>query len=202
MRTMRRFLVNHRWLLAMLLASIAFAAVCAKLNTSGNLVVAGATSHVMIDYPDASIVDRTAVGTAQDDLALLQQHAALDASLMTTPPVLDAIGKRMGVPGGQISGIADITAPAPIQFTMAGSEEHASQLVSLRGAVPARAPALSLRADSHHLRRSAIGRRRAASGHLRHSGPRRLPAIGGPATRLPDIRSFHSSVRWAAREAG
>lgn len=130
MRTMRRFLVNHRWLLAMLLASMAFAAVCAKLNTSGNLVVAGATSHVMIDYPDASIVDRTAVGTAQDDLVLLQQHAALDASLMTTPPVLDAIGKRMGVPGGEISGIADITAPAPIQFTMAGSEEHASQLAA------------------------------------------------------------------------
>ena len=130
MRTMRRFLVNHRWLLAILLASMAFAAVCAKLNTSGNLVVAGATSHVMIDYPDASVVDRSAIGTVQDDLALLQQHAALDASLMTTLPVLDAIGKRMGVPSGQISGVADITAPAPIQFTMAGSEQHASQLVA------------------------------------------------------------------------
>ena len=130
MRTMRRFLVNHRWLLAMLLASMVFAAVCAKLNTSGNLVVAGATSHVMIDYPDASVVDRSAIGTVQDDLALLQQHAALYASLMTTLPVLDAIGKRMGVPSGQISGVADITAPAPIQFTMAGSEQHASQLVA------------------------------------------------------------------------
>ncbi|MFZ0041391.1 MAG: O-antigen ligase family protein [Solirubrobacteraceae bacterium] len=130
MRTMRRFLVNHRWLLAVLLASTVFAAVCAKLNTSGNLTVAGATSHVMIDYPNASIVDRSAIGTAQDDLALLQQHATLYASLMTTPPVLDAIGKRMGVPGGRISGIADITVPAPIQFTMAGSEEHASQLVA------------------------------------------------------------------------
>src|ERR1700733_5691222 len=99
MRKMRRFLVNHRWLLAMLLASTVFAAVCAKLNTSGNLVVAGGTSPVMIDYPNASVVDRSAIGTVQDDLALLQQHAVLDASLMTTPPVLDAIGKRMGVPG-------------------------------------------------------------------------------------------------------
>jgi hypothetical protein len=130
MRKMRRFLVNHRWLLAMLLASTVFAAVCAKLNTSGNLVVAGATSHVMIDYPNASVVDRSAIGTVQDDLALLQQHAVLDASLMTTPPVLDAIGKRMGVPGDQISGVVDITASAPVQFTMAGSEEHASQLVA------------------------------------------------------------------------
>ena len=64
----------------------------------------------------------------QDDLLLLQQHAVLDASLMTTTPVLDAIGKRMGVPGAEISGIADITTPAPLQFTMAGSEKHASQL--------------------------------------------------------------------------
>ena len=130
MRTMRRFFLNHRWLVAMLLASTTFGAVCVKLNTSGNLVVAGATSNVMIDYPDASVVDRSAIGTAQDDLALLQEHAALYASLMTTQPVLDAIGKRMGVPGDQISGIADVTSPAPIQFTMAGSEEHASQLVA------------------------------------------------------------------------
>jgi hypothetical protein len=130
MRKLRRFLVNYRWLLAVLSASMVFAAVCAKLNTSGNLVVAGATSQVMIDYPDASVVDRSAIGTVQDDLQLLQQHAALYASLMTTPPVLDAIGKRMGVPGGQISGVAYVTAPAPLQFTMAGSEEHASQLVA------------------------------------------------------------------------
>ena len=127
---MPRFFVRHRWLLTTLLASMVFAAVCAKLNTSGNLVVAGATSHVMIDYPDASVVDRSAIGTAQDDLALLQQHAALDASLLTTTPVLADVGKRMGVPGSQISGVADITAPAPVQFTMAGSEEHASQLVA------------------------------------------------------------------------
>jgi len=128
MRKLRRFVVNHRWLLAMLLASTVFGAVCAKQNTSGNLVVAGATSHVMIDYPDASVVDRSAAGTEQDDLALLQQHAALYGSLMTTPPVLDAIGKRMGVLGAEISGIDDITVPAPLQFTMAGSEKHASQL--------------------------------------------------------------------------
>lgn len=129
MRKLRRFLVNHRWLLAVLSASMVFAAVCAKLNTSGNLVVAGATSQVMIDYPDASVVDRTADGTVQDDLGLLHQHAALYASMMTTTPVLDAIGKRMGVPGNQISGVADITAPAGLQFTMAQSETHASQLV-------------------------------------------------------------------------
>ena len=130
MRKMRRFLLNHRWLLAMLVTSAVFGAVCAKMNTSGNLVVAGATSNVMIDYPDASVVDRSAIGTVQDDLALLEQHAQLDAGLLTTSPVLDAVGKRMGVPGDEISGITDITVSAPVQFTMAGSEEHASQLVS------------------------------------------------------------------------
>ena len=128
MRNMRRFVLHRRWPLAVLLASTVFAAVCTKLNTSGDLVVGGATSQVMVDYPDASVVDRIAAGTALDDLALLRQHAALDASLMTTTPVLDAIGKRMGVPGAEISGISDITAAAPLQFTMAGSEKHASQL--------------------------------------------------------------------------
>lgn len=114
----------------MLLVSTVFGAACAKVNTSGNLVVAGATSQVMVDYPDASVVDRSATGTELDDLSLLQQHATLDGSLMTTPPVLDAIAKRMGVPAGQISGVADVTTPAPLQFTMAGSEQHASELVA------------------------------------------------------------------------
>ena len=201
MRTMRRFLVNHRWLLAMLLASTLFGAVCAKLNTSGNLVVAGATSNVMIDYPNASIVDRNAIGTVQDDLGLLQQHAALDASLMTTPPVLDAIGKRMGVPASQISGIADITAPAPLQFTMAGSEEHASQLVASEA--PYRLelqpspsePILTIYTEAPSV---ASALRLATSATLGLGDYLRSVAEkqGFP------IRSFHSSVRWAAREAG
>ena len=74
----------------------------------------------MIDYPDASVTDRNTTGTVLDDLELLQQHAALYASLMTLPPVLDAIGKRMGVPADQISAIADITASVPLGFAMAG----------------------------------------------------------------------------------
>ena len=106
---MRRFFVRHRLLLAMLATSTLIGAVCAKLNTSGNLEVAAATTHVLIDDPDASIVDRSAL---PQDLSTLQNRAELYGRLMTTTPVLEAIGKRAGLPPDQISGVADITANA------------------------------------------------------------------------------------------
>lgn len=197
MRKMRRFLSKHRWLLAMLLASTMFGGICAKLNTSGNLVVAGATSHVMIDYPDASVIDRSAAGTVQDDLALLQQHATLDASLLTTPPVLDAIAKRLGVPAAQISAVTDITAVAPIQFTMAGSEKHASQLVASEA--PYRLelqpsptePILTIYAEAPSVG-GAVSLARAASlglgDYLRSVAERQ----GVPAQELPQLRVLGS----------
>ncbi len=122
---MNRLLLRHRLILALLAASTLVGAVCAKLNTSGNLEEAAATTHVLIDDPNASIVDRSALS---QDLSTLQDRAELYGRLMTTTPVLEAISKRAGVPPDQISGVADITANAPIQFTQAGSEERASQI--------------------------------------------------------------------------
>ena len=78
---MLRFLIRHRLMLALLVMSTLIGAVCAKLNTSGNLTVAAATTHVLIDDPDASIVDRTAV---PGDVATLQKRAVLYGRLMTT----------------------------------------------------------------------------------------------------------------------
>jgi hypothetical protein len=124
-----RFFVRHRLLLAMLVTSTLIGALCAKLNTSGNLEVAAATTHVLIDYPNASIVDRV---TLPQDLSSLQNRAELYARLMTSTPVLTAIGRRAGLPPDQISGVADITAPGPIQFLEAGSEEHANQIRASR----------------------------------------------------------------------
>lgn len=124
---MVRFVKRRRLLIALLVISTLVAAIAAKLNTSGNLVVAGATTHVLVDDPDVSIVDRTAL---PQDLRTLQARAELYGRLMTTPPVLDAIAKRARIPVNQISGVADITANVPIQFSEAGSEEHASQLVA------------------------------------------------------------------------
>ncbi|HEY3946767.1 MAG TPA: O-antigen ligase family protein [Solirubrobacteraceae bacterium] len=122
---------RRRSLLALLVVSTLVAAIAAKLNTSGNLVVAGATSHVLVDDPGLSIVDRTAL---PQDLQTLQARAELYGRLMTTKPVLDAIAKRAGIPADQISGVADITGNVPIQFSEAGSEEHASQLVASNAA--------------------------------------------------------------------
>jgi hypothetical protein len=126
---MLRLLVRHRFLLAVLATSTLIGAACAKLNTSGNLEVAAATTHVLVDYPDASILDRV---TLPQDLLSLQNRAELYGRLMTSTPVLTAIGRRAGLPPDQISGVADTTVAAPIQFLEAGSEEHANQIRASR----------------------------------------------------------------------
>jgi hypothetical protein len=126
---MPRFFARHRRLLALLLASTLIGAVCARLNTSGQLEAAAATTRVFIDDPGVSIVDRTAL---PQDLTNLKNYAELYGRLMTTSPVIEAIGRRARVPPDQISGVADFTADAPVQFTQAGSEEHASQLQASR----------------------------------------------------------------------
>ena len=82
-------LTHHRTLLVVLLTSTLIAAVCAKLNTSGNLQVAAAATHIMIDDPDASIIDRRAL---TQDVGTLQKRAELYSSLTVTTPGLD--GRR------------------------------------------------------------------------------------------------------------
>ena len=139
MRVLLRSVTRH-WLLAMLVTSTLIAGACAKLNTSGDLVVATATTHLMVDDPDASIVDRAAL---LQNVSTLQKRAELYGRLMTTPPVLAAIGKRAGVPPTEISGVADVPADVPIQFVQAGSEQHAYEIEASRA--PYR---LEMQADS------------------------------------------------------
>lgn len=119
------FFLRHRVMLAVLMTSTLIAGLCAKLNTSGNLVVAGASTHVVIDYPDASIVDRTAVWA---DFRSLQKRAVLYGRIMTTPPVLDDIARRAGVPSAELSGIARITEGEPHSLLQVGAEERADQV--------------------------------------------------------------------------
>jgi hypothetical protein len=110
-------------------ASTLIGAVCAKYNARGNLLVATATTHLLVDDPDASIIDRRAL---PQDVLTLQDRAELYGRLMTTSPVLDAIGKRAGLPGNQISGVARITANVPNELTQPGSEERADQIRASR----------------------------------------------------------------------
>jgi hypothetical protein len=122
---MPRLSTRTRLLLAVLATSTLVGAACAKLNTSGNLQVAAATTHLLIDAPDASIVDRRAL---PQDVSTLQKRAEVYGRLMVTTPVLEAIGRRAGLPADQISGVARITANVPETFTEPGSEERASQI--------------------------------------------------------------------------
>jgi hypothetical protein len=123
------FSARTRLLLVVLAVSTLVGAACAKLNTRGDLSVAAAATHVAIDDPDASIVDRRALA---QDLATLQKRAELYAHLVVTPPVLDAIARRAGLPANQISGVARTTADVPIPLTEPGSEERASQIQDSR----------------------------------------------------------------------
>jgi hypothetical protein len=122
---MLRSFASHRWLLAVLVTSTLIGAVCAKLNTAGNLTLAAATTHVMVDDPDVSIVDRRAL---PQDVATLQKRAELYGRLMVTTPVLEAVGKRAGLPPDQIAGVTRTTADVPIPLTEPASEERASQI--------------------------------------------------------------------------
>jgi hypothetical protein len=122
---MYHLLLRHRPLVAVLVISTLIAALCAKLNTTGNLTVAAAATHLLVDDPDASIVDRRAL---PQDVLTIQKRAELYGRLMVTTPVLEAIGKRAGVPGDRISGVARTTANVPIPLMQPGSEERADQI--------------------------------------------------------------------------
>jgi hypothetical protein len=124
-RVMPRLFVRHRLLLAVLVASALVGTACAKLNTTGNLTVGAAATHVMVDDPGASIVYRRAL---PQDVLTLQKRAELYGRLMVTTPVLEAIGKRAGLPPDEISGLARTTADVPTSLTEPGSEERASQI--------------------------------------------------------------------------
>src|SRR4051812_9962623 len=108
---MLRSLLRHRSLVAMLAISTVVGAAAAKYNTRGDLTIGGAAVHVMVDDPDTSILYRYAL---TQDLSNLERRAELYGRLLTTRPVLDAVGKRAGISGSAISGIARTTANVPI----------------------------------------------------------------------------------------
>ena len=87
------FFRHRRLVIAALVASALIGLAAAKLNTSGNLVVGVAATQVMVDYPQPSIVERSAIDA---DVTTLIKHAELYSHLMTTEPALDAIARRAG----------------------------------------------------------------------------------------------------------
>jgi len=119
---------RKRLIVAVLLVSTAVALVCAKVNTRGNLVVAGAATHVIIDDPGPSIVDRRALA---DDVVTLQERAELYGRLLVSDPVLADVARRAGIAPGQLSGVAR-SPGVPYTFTQPDSEVRAAQILDSR----------------------------------------------------------------------
>jgi hypothetical protein len=126
---MLQLLLRHRLFFAVLALSTLIGAFSAKLNTAGNLTVGAAKANVLVDTPDASILERRAL---PQDVLTIQKRAVYYGSLLTTTPGLDAVAKRAGIPPGQLSAVARTTADVPIPLTQPGSEERADQIVASR----------------------------------------------------------------------
>ena len=120
------FTPRTRRRLAVLAVAFLVGLVAAAYNSRGHLEGGVATTHVMIDYPGPSIVDRRAL---PQDVSTLQKHAELYARVLTSSDALDAVAKRAGIQPSQLSGVARLTAAA-IAFTQPDSEQRASQIVA------------------------------------------------------------------------
>jgi hypothetical protein len=117
-----------RRVIAVLAIATFVGAVGAKINTRGNLEVAGASTNVLVDTPDPSIIYR---GGPLADPRDLQKRAELYGRLLVSAPVLADVAHRAGVPADQLAGAAR-TPGVPYTFTQPDSELRASQIVDSR----------------------------------------------------------------------
>lgn len=125
---------GKRRLLAVVALSASVGIVSAALNTgaiglfppklkSGDLAVAAASTHVFIDSPPPSVVHRREYPVSE-----LIRRGELLGRLMTSPPALERIGRRSGVPPDLIAASAHSTASVPRALTEPGSEQRASDI--------------------------------------------------------------------------
>ena len=124
-----------RLFLAVVALSTVVGLAAAKLNTSGRLHVAAAATHVLVDYPDPSIVKRRAL---PQHVSTLQRHADLLGRLIATPPVLKLVGRRVGISADEISARFRTT-DVEHSLTQPVSEERATQIGDSRTPISPRA---------------------------------------------------------------
>lgn len=122
---MSRLPPRTRLLALVVVVSTIVGAAAAKINTSGHIQVATATTHVMIDFPEPSIVYRRAF---DQDLSTLRSRAELYGRMMVTRPVLRDIARRAGISPDEVSGIARTTGGVTVSLMQPDSEERAAQL--------------------------------------------------------------------------
>ncbi len=131
-------LARRRRLLALMGVSALVAVVCAIANSGvigvfppklklHNLQVATATSHVYADLPGTpALAFRRA--DPPEDLQTLVKRAELLGRITVSPPVLERIAARCGMPAGDLSGLARTTANVPSALTEPDSERRASDI--------------------------------------------------------------------------
>jgi hypothetical protein len=119
-------------LLRVVMPSAVVGVVCAALNIgaigpadSSDFEVATATTHYLVDVPDPALIHRLSPPT---DLPGLVRRAELLAGLTATPPVIERIGRRAGVPVGQIAASNRTTASVPLALSEPGSERRATDI--------------------------------------------------------------------------
>lgn len=126
----------RRLVIGVVALSVLVGLVCAGLATgklgvlppelkTTSLKVAAARTHVLVDTPAPSIVQRRAL---DEDLDSLTQRAELFGQVMISRPVLERIAKRAGLPRGSVGGSGRITAEVPLAFTEPASEQRAADI--------------------------------------------------------------------------
>ena len=117
----------------------AVAILCAALNIglvgtsspADRLQVATATAHYIVDTPGRPIVHERAVPYS---LTSLIRRTDLLAQVMVTPPVVERIARRAGIPPDAVAATTRTTSPVPRAFNEPNSERRASDIGSDRRA--------------------------------------------------------------------
>lgn len=95
-----------------------------KLKSS-QVGVAAAQTHVLVDAPPPSMLQRRAL---EQDLTTLVKHAELLGRVMVSPPVLDRMAVRVGLSPGSVGGSARTTTSVPGALLEPGSEQRAAEI--------------------------------------------------------------------------
>ncbi len=119
-------------LLRVVAPSVVVGLICAALNIgavgpadSRDLQVATATTHFLADLPDPALVYRRAPPL---NLPGLVRRTELMAGMMATPPAIQRIAARAGIPANEIAASNRTTASVPLALSEPGSERRASDI--------------------------------------------------------------------------
>ena len=135
LRTTTHLSKSRQRLLVVLVASTSIGLLCAalstgavglfppKLKSTAGLGTAVASTHVLVDGGHPPIVYRR-----EYPVELAVKHAELLGRVMTSPPVLERIGRRAGVDPRDIAASVRSTANVPDSLIEPGSEERADQI--------------------------------------------------------------------------